>query len=121
MLDWKDIRIEGIESIDKCVAEFDISALNFLGELYEGDYIPYGLFKVKIYESQTSSGFSGFTNLRLKTPEGGYEGGYGFGHSLEGALEDTVRNFMANLIEYKRLKRSGLCENDLVLLTYDEY
>lgn len=120
-MNWKDLKIENVESIEKCVAEFNISALNFLGELFEGDYIPYGLFKVKIYESQTSSGFSGFTNLRLKTPEGGYEGGYGFGPSIEKALEITVRDFMKDLIEYKNNKKSGLYEDDLVLLTYDEY
>jgi hypothetical protein len=120
-LNWKDIRIENVESIEKCVAEFEISALHFFEELFEGDFIPYGLFKVKIYESQISSHFSGFTNLRIKTPEGGYEGGYGSGISVELALENTVRNFMGNLQEYKRQKQSGLYEDDLVLLPYDEY
>ncbi len=121
MLDWKDIRIENVACIEKCVAEFEISALNFFGELFEGDFIPYGLFKVKIYESQTSSYFSGFTNLRIKTSEGGYEGGYGSGISIELSLENTVRNFMEELMEYKRQKQSGLCEDDLMLLPYDEY
>lgn len=121
LLDWKDIRIENVDSIEKCVAEFEITALRFFEELFVGDIIHYGLFKVKIYESQTSPYFSGFTNLRIRSPEGGYEGGYGSGISIELALENTVRNFMGDLMEYKRQKQSGLCEDDLVLLPYDEY
>ena len=39
--DWKDIRINGIASIEKCVAEFCVRELRIT---------PYGKFKVKIYE-----------------------------------------------------------------------
>lgn len=120
-MSWKDIRIENVETIEKCVGEFEITALRFFEELFEGDIIHYGLFKVKIYEGQTSPFYSGYTNLRIKTPEGGYEGGYGSGNSIEQALEETVHNFLGNLTQFKHEKKSGLCKEDIVLLTYDEY
>lgn len=120
-MDWKEIKIENIGSIEKCVGEFDITALDFFEGLYEGDIIHYGMFKVKIYEGQDKPAFTGYTNLRLKDSSGGYEGGFGYGTTLELALENTIRNFMENLIEYKNNKKSGLCKEDLVLLTYDEY
>ena len=41
-MDWKNIKIEGIANIEKCVGEFNV------GELLK---TPYSKFKVKIFES----------------------------------------------------------------------
>jgi len=126
-LSWRDIKIENIDAIEKCVAEFEITALRFFEELYEDEIIHYGAFKVKIYERQNmhsssqGSGFTGFTNLRIKSPDGGYEGGIGFGATIEESLEETIRNFMSNLKKFKDEKKSGLNNEDLVLLAYDEF
>lgn len=51
-MSWRDIKIQNIDAIEKCVAEFEITALRFFEELYEYDIIHYGAFKVKIYERQ---------------------------------------------------------------------
>lgn len=129
-MSWKYIEIDHIDYIEKCVAEFEITALNFFETVYEGDTIHYGSFKVKIYESQNTQlnideneKFTGFTNLRLKDPLGlgGYEGGIGFGITIEQALEDTIRNFIGNIKDYKVEKKKGLCKEDFVLLSYDEF
>lgn len=129
-MNWKDIKIDNVDYIEKCVAEFEITALDFFEDLYEDDIIHYGSFKVKVYEQQSlqsfsheSPGFTGFTNLRLKDSYGqdGYEGGMGFGRTLEEALENTIRNFMDNLKERKNQRKAGLYKEDLVLLAYDEF
>lgn len=128
-MSWRNIKIAHIDYIEKCVAEFEITALNFFEEVYEDGFIHYGAFKVKIYEKQSmhidnhEHGFTGFTNLRLKDPlnEGGYEGGVGFGHSIEQALESTIRNFTDNIKAYQANKKAGLSEDDFVLLNYDEF
>lgn len=129
-MSWKDIKIDHIDYIEKCVAEFEITALDFFGKVYEGDTIHYGAFKVKVYEDQNiqlrpyeNVGFTGFTNLRLKDSLGlgGYEGGIGFGITVEQALEDTIRNFTGNIMDYKVKKKMGLCKEDFVLLDYDEF
>ncbi|MFL0582605.1 hypothetical protein ACH0B6_08535 [Solibacillus silvestris] len=129
-MSWKDLKIDHIDYIEKCVGEFEITALDFFETVYEGDTIHYGSFKVKIYESQNTlhntdenDKFTGFTNLRLKDPLGlgGYEGGVGFGITIEQALENTIRNLIGNIKDYKVEKKKGLCIEDFVLLSYDEY
>lgn len=127
-MNWKGIKIDNIEQIEKCVGEFEITALNFFERLFKGDTIHYGSFKVKIYENQNkfsnpyiNANFTGYTNLRIKDSTGGYEGGIGFGATMEEALENTVRNFMNNFTEYNEQKKRGLLKEDLVLLSYDEF
>jgi hypothetical protein len=69
MIDWKDIKIEGISKIDKCAAEFDVWAVGI---------VPYAKFKVKVFEGSDNK-FTGYTNLRLKSLiDGSPEGGVGF-------------------------------------------
>ncbi|MCP3742380.1 hypothetical protein [Rossellomorea sp. BNER] len=125
---WKDIKIENVDQIEKCVAEFEITALDFFENLYDGDILHYGAFKVKVYETQIVQfnpdkdfNFIGYTNLKLKDSSGGYEGGIGSGVSLEQALEETIRDFMRKLTEYKAQKSAGLCKEDFVLVDYDEF
>jgi len=124
-LSWKDIKIDCIDEIEKCVGEFQISALDFFEDLYEGDTIHYGTFKVKIYENQKSDtndlNFTGYTNLKLIDLTGGFEGGIGFGETIEQALEDTIHNFIDKLSDFKKLKKKGLDKEDLTLVDYDEF
>ncbi|ERI10629.1 hypothetical protein HMPREF0083_01274 [Aneurinibacillus aneurinilyticus ATCC 12856] len=94
MSDWKNIKIDGIARIEKCVGEFQI---------WELRKTPYGKFKVKIFERIDGS-FAGFTNIRLKSIEDGSpESGVGFGISISEALEDTLNNFMEMLNQRKEL------------------
>ncbi|MBW5444445.1 hypothetical protein GE107_00005 [Cohnella sp. CFH 77786] len=89
---WKDIKIEGIARIEKCVAEFNIWELNLT---------PWAKFKIKIYED-TNGMFYGFTNLQLKS-QFGQEGGVGQGSTIEQALQDTIKNFLKMLRERDQL------------------
>lgn len=97
MTDWKNIKIEGVVEIEKCVAEFSVSEMK---------YTPWLNFKVKIYESQSGK-FTGVTNLMLKDSDGSPCGGIGYGNSVSEALEDTVNYFMGMLKE-----RDTLSEED---------
>lgn len=86
MEEWKQIKIDGIVAIDRCVAEFNV---------IEMKYTPWYNFKVKIYEDAQGR-FTGLTNLMLKdetedkTPYAGVE----HGNSISEALEDTINCFM---------------------------
>ena len=81
---WQDLKIQGIASIEKVAAEFDISEL---------DKTPYAKFKVKIYESNEGK-FTGYTNLRVKDGTGDASGGVGFGATVAEALGDTILYFL---------------------------
>lgn len=89
--EWKELKIEGIAYIEKCVAEFNI------GEQVK---TPWGKFKVKIYEKKDGK-YIGFTNLLLKDETGYPYGGVGHGDTIEKALEDTIRYFLEMLNKKK--------------------
>jgi len=85
MDDWRNIKINGIARIERCVGEFQV---------WELQKIPFGKFKVKIFERADKS-FAGFTNIKVKNFEdGSFESGVGFGSNIEEALNDTLNNFM---------------------------
>lgn len=85
MNEWKNIKIDGIARIEKCVGEFQV---------WELHKTPYGKFKVKVFERIDGS-FAGFTNISIKNmDDGSTESGVGFGSSIAEALEDTLKNFM---------------------------
>lgn len=98
MEDWKNIIINGIARIEKCVAEFQVWELNIT---------PYGKFKVRIYE-KINGKFIGYTNIKTKNPlDGSFECGVGYGDSISLALKDTIDNFLILLKEYL-----PICEED---------
>ncbi|MNB85167.1 hypothetical protein D3C81_210250 [compost metagenome] len=104
--DWKSIRVTGVSSIEKCVAEFDITQLD----------VPSGKFRIRIYESADGK-FMGFTNLKIKNAFDGYpEGGVGNGNSITEALQDTIQDFMKNLSEDRQLN-----DSDFVFVNYNEF
>ena len=119
-MDWKEIEFKKVDYVERCIAEFEITALNFFETIYE-DVIHYGAFKVKVYERQVGETYIGVTNLRLQDSFGGYEGGLGSGKSMEQALENTVNNFIENIMAYKSKKGMNLSKEDFVLLAYDEF
>ena len=88
MKNWKDMKIDGIASIERIVAEYEIN------ELYK---TPCG-FRVKIYESSNGD-FSGYTNLALKDVNGEFHISVGFGKNESEALLNTIEDFMASLSE----------------------
>lgn len=89
---WKDIEIDGISNIERCVAEFNIWAIGI---------IPSGKFKVKIFEDQKER-YTGYTNLAILN-NGSPDYCSGSGKSIEEALEDTVQYFMNQIIEQQKL------------------
>ena len=81
---WNDIVIQGIAGIRKCAGEFEVQELN---------KIPYGKFRVKIYEDSKNN-FVGYTNLQFKDLEGCPFAGVGHGNSVEETLKDTITYFL---------------------------
>lgn len=103
---WKNIKLYGVSSVEKCVAEFDITQLD----------VPSGRFRIRIYEN-TNGKFMGFTNLKIKNSFDGYpQGGVGNGGSVEEALQDTIKNFMEYLSENRILK-----DSDFIFVNYNEF
>ncbi|AVQ47674.1 TPA: hypothetical protein LA742_003251 [Clostridium botulinum] len=83
-MEWKNIEVYGVGSIEKCVGEFNIA---------ETLKTPYGKFKVKVYERQ-NGGYIGYTNLQLKDEDGCGFPGVGHGETIEEALKDTIEYFL---------------------------
>lgn len=82
---WKNLKMDRIGSIEKCVAEFQVWAQEIL---------PYGKMKIKIYENQKGV-FSGYTDIRvIRKFDGSPEGAVGHGKTVDEALEDTINYFM---------------------------
>jgi hypothetical protein len=95
-LDWKDLKINGIAKIEKCVAEFDVWELNLT---------PWGKFKVKIFEGFDGN-YTGHTNLMLRNEDGSPEAGVGFGSTVEEALNDTINYFLKMLGERENINKN---------------
>lgn len=87
--DWRNIKIPGIVSIRKCIAEF---------EFQEFDKIPYSKFRVKVFEGVKGE-LTGYTNLLIKDKESCPYPGVGRGLSVEDTLKDTIKNFLEMLNE----------------------
>ena len=92
MINFKKI-IDDTEiiSIEKLVNEF---------EIWELKKIPYGKFKIKIFESSDGR-FIGRTNLMVVDKDGEFYSGIGYGKNEEEALRDTIKYFyfLVNQIE----------------------
>ena len=107
MEDWRNVIIDGIARIEKCVGEFQI---------WELQKTPFGKFKVKIFERKDGS-FAGFTNIGIKNLEDGSpENGVGFGRTISEALENTLKHFMEMLNQ-----RKELFENDFEWAHPDDF
>lgn len=83
-MEWKNIKVEGIGNIEKCVGEFNI---------VETLKTPYGKFKIKIYERKNGR-YVGYTNLQVKDKDGCAFAGVGHGETVEEALKDTIEYFL---------------------------
>jgi len=100
MDEWKNVSINGVSSIDKVVAEFNVWSMQKL---------PFPKFKVKIREEQ-SGAFFGSTNLAVKSQiDGEPDWISGYGNTITAALEDTINSFFSTLHGY-----SELVEEDFV-------
>ena len=80
---WNEIKYQGIVKIEKLVSEYNI---------WELHKIPYGKFKIKIYESSNHT-YSGYTNLHIADGLGDYCCAVGHGKTEKTALEDTISEF----------------------------
>lgn len=99
--EWMKIRIEGIASIKKVVAEFIVE---------EHKYTPYGKFKVRILEKQNGT-FVGYTNLLVIGEDGYPSPEVGIGDTVEETLTDTVEIFLHQLV-LKINSKGNLGEDD---------
>jgi hypothetical protein len=88
--DWKNIKIDGIAGIEKCVAEFDI---------LEQNYYPYSKVKVKVWEDAEGH-LTGVLNLHAKDPSGYFDGETGDGKTIEEVLTNTLVYFL-QLVSWK--------------------
>ncbi|MGN7178826.1 hypothetical protein [Cytobacillus sp. SAFR-174] len=106
-MSWKNVKVTGINSIEKLVSEFEVSAFSLLGDVFEeGEVIPYAGFKVRIYETQDDqNGYLSYMNLKIKDTVGVYEGAIGYGKNEQAALESILNNFITK-IEESKLKKT---------------
>ena len=104
---WKEISIEGITSIEKCIAEF---------EVWELQKSPYGKFRVKVYEDRNKK-YKGYTNLKeLKEIEEDFYFVMGYGMTIEECLRDTI-NEMVKVLN----KKENWDEDDFIYLATNEF
>lgn len=108
--DWKKIKIDGIVSIDKVVAEFQIEEFNF---------VPYGKFKVRIFENQNGR-YRGYTDLMVKEKDGYPSPEVGIGDTIEKALEDTINVFLAQLRK-RSAEKGGLVLEDFEYAEFSDF
>lgn len=111
---WKKIDIDGIEKIEKCVAEFQISMQTIL---------PYGKIKIKIYEGQEGT-ITGRTNIGVKRKfDGEVEYATGYGKTVEEALEDTINWFLKMVREDYPIESypEGLSEDDIEYAEFSDF
>lgn len=104
---WKEIHIEGITSIERCIAEF---------EVWELEKSPYAKFRVKVYEDRNRK-YKGYTNLReLKERKEDFSSVMGYGMTIEECLRDTINEML------KMLSGKEDCqEDDFKYLTINEF
>lgn len=107
---WEDIKIDGIASIEKVVAEFIIG---------EHKYTPYGKFNVKILKRQ-KGGYLGYTNLLVKGDDGYPSSEVGVGKTIEEALTNTIEVFLEQLMK-KESTNGKLEENDFEVADYFDF
>ena len=104
MEDWKNIKIDGITSIEKIVADFEISI---------GVKFPYSKIKVRIKETQRNN-FIGMTNIATKERELlSPDWRAGFGRSIEEALEDTIKSFLESIVQNEAIEEADFVWADL--------
>ena len=81
---WKEIKIDDIGKIEKCVGEFTVWMIQAL---------PYAKVKIKVYENQDSV-FRGIANIMIKKNE--YDvsvNAVGVGKTIIEAFNETLLNF----------------------------
>ncbi|OWR32502.1 hypothetical protein CDO73_02550 [Saccharibacillus sp. O23] len=104
MKDWRNITIEGIGSIEKVVAEFNV---------WPDHRLSISKFKVKIREKKSGS-FFGTANVAVKSQiDGEPDWISGSGDTVAEALEDTVRNFLSTLDGFSELLEDDFIWADL--------
>lgn len=89
MEEWRNISIEGIASIEKVCAVF---------EVWCKEKVPYGgKFKIKILENILGD-YTGIPNVAFKDKEdGSVDWICGYGNDVSEALEDTIKCFLETI------------------------
>lgn len=111
---WHDLKVDKVEKIEKCVAEYQI---------WMHTILPYGKMKIKIYENQKRT-YTGITDVHVRRKfDGGFECGVGFGQSIDAALEDTIKYFLeiVNSDYPEQEYPHGLAEEDIEYAEYSDF
>lgn len=109
-----NLKIYGIDAIEKCVGEFQIWAQEIL---------PYGKMKVKIYENQDGV-FTGYTDVRIiRKFDNDPEGAVGHGKTIDEALIDTLNYFIEIVKENYPIEKypNGLLEENIVYSEFSDF
>lgn len=106
---WKEIKIDGVDSIEKCVGEF---------ELWITDLLPYAKCKIKVYEKQDGK-FYGYSNIQIKRKSDHcFQKAVGYGSTLEEALSETRKKFVCMI--HKDYPK-GLEPEDIEYIEYPDF
>lgn len=111
---WQDLKIIGVEKIEKCIAEFVI---------WMHGILPYGKMKVKIYEDGNGI-MTGITDVRIKRKfDGNPESAVGYGKTIEEVLEEVIINFNSIVEEDYPNKQypDGLTENEIEYSDFSDF
>ncbi|MBE9206876.1 hypothetical protein IQ244_10170 [Nostoc sp. LEGE 06077] len=90
-MSWQNIRFAEIQSIEKVVAEFYVSCVKYIPNIY---------FRVKITEDIYGK-YSGRVNLAIKNSrDDSPEWVGGTGESIDEALENSIKNLIDSIESY---------------------
>lgn len=94
MSEWKNIKVDGIVEIKKCVGEYSI---------FHDGRLPLLNFRVKIFEYPDGS-YVGFYNFRIRNPrDGSFDAGASFGKTEAECLEETLKYLLNSISELDKL------------------
>lgn len=111
---WRDVNIEYVGAIEKCVAEFQVWMIEIL---------PYAKMKVKVYEGADYT-YTGYTDVRIiRKFDGAPQGAVGYGKTIDEALIDTINYFVQMVKEdYPKSEYpNGLSESDIEYTEYSDF
>ncbi len=103
MLNWRELRVEGLGPIERVVAVFQIGP--------PLERLPFPSFKVKVIERANGS-FLAVLNVDAHDTNGCRDGEAGLGMTVEEALEDALRRFVRILDEREPLSESDFIWSD---------
>ena len=96
---WRQIRVAGMQPVEKIVAVFRISDTRTEDRFR----FPFPLFSVSVSESR-QGGYHALPNVAIRDSDGNADWIGGSGPTVEAALEDCLQMFMGNIGDRAWLK-----------------